>query len=287
MVSTPEPVSGPPEAGGQAAADWPTEADSRAETDRSADSAEAAAGQQVGRTAGGPASPQLPWAGPARKADILCWAGIVLSGLYYLVLLPFRADLVGTHPVALVLLNGSTEGIVAAAAFARVGHGTLLVVMLACIPGLMKFDWLYWWAGRLWGERFIVLLSGRKKRGGRYLEWVRRHGRWITWPALVVAPFVPIPNAIIYVVAGWTEMSLLTFLVLDLIGNMLWAGMLVGLGYELGHRAVVVAQTISHYGLWITLAILVLIVAAQVRRFRADQRAISADPAPDGGTGDR
>src|SRR5262249_11326193 len=98
---------------------------------------------------------------------------------------------------------------------------------------------------------------------------------------------VPIPNAIIYVVAGWTEMSLITFLVLDLIGNMLWARMLAGLGYALGHHAVVVAQTISRYGLWISLAIVALIVVSQVRRARADQRGISADPAPDGGTGER
>jgi membrane protein DedA with SNARE-associated domain len=266
MVSVPEPAAG------------------KAGDGRPAEPAEPAAVTADQRP--GAASAQTPWSGPASKADILCWAGIVLSGIYYLVLLPFRADLVGTHPVALVLLNGSTEGIVAAAAFARVGHGTLLVVMLAAIPGPMKFDLLYWWAGRLWGERFIGLLSGRRNKGGRYLEWVRRRGRWISWPALVVAPFVPIPNAIIYVVAGWTGMSLVTFLVLDLIGNMLWAGMLAGLGYALGHHAVVVAQTISRYGLWISLAIIALIVISQVRRARADQRAISADPAPDAGAQD-
>jgi len=93
--------------------------------------------------------PRVPWAGRARRVDILCWAGITLSGIYYWALLPFRAPLVGTHPVLLEVLNGSTEAIVAAAAFARVGHGTLAVVLLAAIPGLMKFDLLYWWAGRL------------------------------------------------------------------------------------------------------------------------------------------
>jgi membrane-associated protein len=285
MVSTPEPCPGAADTGP------PAEAGSAAETTSATEAGSPAvgtqtAGQQARHAADRPADPRLPWAGRPRKVDILCWAGITLSGIYYLTLLPFRADLVGTHPVLLEVLNGSTEAIVAAAAFARIGHGTLLVVMLAAIPGLMKFDWLYWLAGRLWGERFILLLSGPKNRGGRYMEWVRRRGRWISWPALVIAPFLPIPNAIIYVVAGWTEMSLLTFLVLDLVGNMLWAGMLAGLGYALGHRAVVVAQTISHYGLWITLGIVALIVVGQVRRARAHQRAISAEPAPDGGTRD-
>src|SRR5580692_6994653 len=58
--------------------------------------------------------PRLPWDGRPRRVDIACWAAITLSGLYYLALLPFRASLVGTHPVILVLLNGSTEGIVSA-----------------------------------------------------------------------------------------------------------------------------------------------------------------------------
>ena len=62
----------------------------------------------------------------------------------------------------LVVLNGSTEGIVSGAAFARVGHGSLAVVLLAAIPGLMKFDLIYWWAGRLWGERIIQLFVGQQ-----------------------------------------------------------------------------------------------------------------------------
>src|SRR5215813_10913775 len=55
---------------------------------------------------------RLPWAGRPRAADIACWAGITLSGLYYLLLLPFRAELIGTHPIVLEILNGSTEAIV-------------------------------------------------------------------------------------------------------------------------------------------------------------------------------
>jgi membrane protein DedA with SNARE-associated domain len=215
---------------------------------------------------------RLPWSGKPRKADILCWAGITLSGVYYLALLPFRAALVGTHPIALELLNGSTEAIVSAAAFARVGHGSLLVVMLASIPGLMKFDPLYWWAGRLWGEGVIVLLVPRRKSGKRFLDWSQRWGRWVIWPAIVLAPFLPIPTAIIYVVAGAAGTSLVAFLILDLIGSLMWAGMLAGLGYELGHHAVVVAEAISRYGLWISLAIVALIIISQARRVRAMHR---------------
>jgi membrane-associated protein len=212
--------------------------------------------------------PRIPWAGRPRRVDIVCWAGIVLSGIYYWALLPFVAPLIGTRPVLLEVLNGNTAAIISAAAFARVGQGSLVVVLLAAIPGLMKFDFFYWWAGRLWGERIIALLSGRRNRGGRYMGRVQRWGRKFTWPAMVVAPFLPIPTAIIYVVVGWAGMRLVTFLILDAIGTLLWAGMLAGLGYELGHHAVVVAQTISHYGLWISIGLVVVILFFQVRSQR-------------------
>ena len=110
------------------------------------------------------ANANLPWQGKPRRVDILCWAAITLSGLYYLALLPFRASLVGTHPLVSVVLNGSTEAIVSAAAFASKGHGSLAVLLILGIIGTMKFDIIYWWAGRLWGERVIQLFSGRGKR---------------------------------------------------------------------------------------------------------------------------
>ena len=212
--------------------------------------------------------PRLPWSGKPRRVDVLLWAGITLSGIYYLALLPFRASLVGTHPVLLEVLNGSTEAIVSGAAFARVGHGSLTVVLLAAIPGLMKFDLLYWLAGRLWGERIILLLSGRRKHGPRFMARVQRWGWKFTWPAVVVTPFLPVPNVIVYATAGWAGMSWVTFLVLDAIGSLLWAGMLAGLGYSLGQHAVTVAQTVSRYGLWVSIGIVALIVIAQIRSNR-------------------
>src|SRR5262249_12646323 len=142
-VLTGQPVSAG-EATAEAAEDETEEAESEAERDPWSD-------------------PRLPWEGRPRRVDIACWAAITLSGLYYLAILPWRVSLVGTHPVASILLNGSTESIVSAAAFAREGHGTLLVVLLASIVGLMKFDLIYWWAGRLWGERVINLFAGRSE----------------------------------------------------------------------------------------------------------------------------
>jgi membrane-associated protein len=218
--------------------------------------------------------PRLPWQGKPRAADIFCWLGIVVSGLFYWVLLPVRVSLVGTHPVVAELLNGGTESIIAAGAFARAGNGTLAVVLLAAIPGLMKFDALYWWAGRLWGERFIMAMPGGR-RAAKHMARARRAGGRFTWPAVVVSSFLPVPRAVIYVIAGWAGMRLATFLVLDLIGAVLWAGLLAGLGYTLGHHAVVAARTVSHYSWWFTIGIVALSVLFALR---SQRRATAATP---------
>jgi membrane protein DedA with SNARE-associated domain len=225
--------------------------------------------------------PRLPWHGKPRAADILCWLGIALSGLLYWVLLPLRVSLVGTHPVVAELLNGGTESIISAAAFARAGDGTLAVAVLAAIPGLMKSDALYWWAGRLWGEGFIMNLPG-SRRVAKHMARVQRAGPKFTWPAVVVSSFLPIPRAIIFVIAGWAGMRLAIFLILDLIGTVLWAGLLAGLGYTLGHHAIVAATTISRYSWWVTIAIVTLTVFSIVRSQRRVTAVAPASADPNG-----
>ena len=266
-----EPIAAEVQAPAEGPTAPPTEAEQATDHARAGD--QPPAGDQAQAVKDPWSNANLPWQGKPRKVDLLCWGAIVLTGLYYLALLPFRASLVGTHPIVSVLLNGSTEAIVSAAAYARVGHGTIAVVLLAGVFGTMRFDIIYWWAGRLWGERIINLFAGRserqRRRGLKFVARVNRWGRRFTWPAVVISPFLPVPNAIIYAVAGWTGMSWVTFLILDALGSLAWVGLLAGLGWALGQSAIDVAQEISKYGLWFTIAIVVLVVAAQMRGAKA------------------
>ena len=190
-------------------------------------------------------------------------AGIVLSGLYLLVLIPATPSLVGTHPVMLELLKGSMTAMITMGALSRVGDASLAVAVLAAVPGLMLFDWLYWWAGRRWGRRAIGVFIGNhpkaEARTARLERVIARFG----WLAIVVAYFQPVPNVLIYAAAGWTRMRLGTFLLLDLIGSLLWIGLCVGLGYAIGQSAVDVARGISHYALLATIGLIVVVFARQ------------------------
>jgi membrane protein DedA with SNARE-associated domain len=209
---------------------------------------------------------QLPWEGKARRVDILCWGGITLSGIYALALLPLVPSLIGTNPVLLELLRGSTTAMVSAGAFARVGDASLVLALLAPFPIMLLFDPLYWWAGKLWGRPVVDLFAGNRPRAQRWVDKVERNADRIGPPAVVLAYVLPIPSALIYAAVGWTGMRLRIFLLLDLIGTVLWVGLNVGLGYAIGQSAVDVAKAISRYALILTIALVVVVVVLQVRR---------------------
>jgi membrane protein DedA with SNARE-associated domain len=57
-------------------------------------------------------------------------------------------------------------------------------------------------------------------------------------------------------------------MVFDLVGMLSWIGLIVGLGYAVGHPAVQVAKAISHYALLITVAIVAIAVIVGALRAR-------------------
>lgn len=218
---------------------------------------------------GAAAAAPLPWEGKPQRADLILMTGITLSGLYLLILLPATPSLVYDHPVILELLKGSLTAMITMGAKARIGEASLVVATLAAIPGLMWFDWLYWWAGRRWGKRSIDLFLGNHPKAAARTARLESLTRRFGWLAIVIAYFQPVPNILIYAAAGWTRMRLRTFLLLDLLGCLLWIALCVGLGYAIGQSAVDVAKAVSRYALYLTIALVAVVFARQWWRTRA------------------
>jgi membrane protein DedA with SNARE-associated domain len=210
--------------------------------------------------------PRLPWEGKARRVDILCWAGITLSGIYALALLPLVPSLLGRDPVLLEFLRGSTTAMVTAGAFARVDEAPLALALIAPFPIMMLWDPLYWWAGRLWGRPAIDLFAGDRPRAKRWVDRIERNAEKIGPPGVALAYVLPVPSALIYAAVGWTGMRLRMFLLLDFLGTLLWVLLNVGLGYLIGQGAVDVAKAISRYALILTIVLVVVVVVVQIRR---------------------
>jgi membrane-associated protein len=208
-------------------------------------------------------------------ADRIIAVGIAVAGLYGLLLLPLVPLLGSSHPALLELVRGSTASIINMGARASVGQTSFLLAVLLGVPSVMMFDWLFWWAGRRWGDRVFIWLLGRddekaKRRLARMHWFERRFGPL----AVVLAPVLPIPSPLIYAAVGDGGMRLATFLILDLTGTLLWTGLLATLGYQLGQGAVDVTDAIAHYSLWVTLALIAAIITVPAMRARAAHRPV-------------
>lgn len=212
------------------------------------------------------AAPRLPWEGRAARADKVILGAIAFSGLYYLVTLPLVPWLLVNHPVVLALIRGGATATVTLGALARTDEVSLIVAVLAAVPGTIAFDWAYWWAGRRWGERSLAMMLGESKKTAARLARLQRVSIRFGAAAVLLAYYLPVPTFLVYAAAGWAGMRLATFLVLDVAGALLWIGLMVGLGYGLGQSAVDVVDAISDYLLWITIALVVVIFVVQFLR---------------------
>jgi membrane-associated protein len=77
-----------------------------------------------------------------------------------------------------------------------------------------------------------------------------------------------VPSLLIYVAAGLSGMRLRTFLVLDVVGTLLWVGPVVGLGYAVGKPAVDLVHRINHYSALLTIVVVLVVIGVQARRSR-------------------
>ena len=212
----------------------------------------------------------LPWQGPATRVDMALMGAILGVVGLGLALRPLKPFLLADHPVLLEFVSGDLVAIGAGAAFARIGEAPLWLVIVAGAVGMVKFDWLAWWAGRQWGPDIIRIFT-TSERAQRYAARATEQNPWIVRLAVIIAVLPGIPTAVVYAAAGWARMRLATFLLLDLVGAVLMTGVIAGLGYSLGQRAVDVVLTIDRYAsavslTMITVALLIPVVKRRIHR---------------------
>jgi membrane protein DedA with SNARE-associated domain len=216
-----------------------------------------------------PVPPQR-WLHRRRVLDVACLGGIVLAYVLGYVTIGLTPSLLSHQPQILELLDGSNAGTVTAGALSRIGRLPLIVATSFPLLPILTSDVFFWWAGRRFGERILAWWCRDNPRRSR---WVARTERLVGRygvAAVVLEFYLPVPNALILVLAGSAEMPLGTFLLADLVGSLLWYEPLVGLGYALGRPAVRVAGEINHYSLLITLGLIGLLVGyGALSRLRA------------------
>jgi membrane protein DedA with SNARE-associated domain len=224
-----------------------------------------------------------PWRGRATRTDKLLMGAFAALILFGFATKPLKPFLLASHPVALEFLSGDLISIGVAAAFARIGEASIWLVLAAGVVGMVKFDWLMWWAGRVWGEGILRMFT-TAERAERFAARAAELRPWVVGLA-VAAAFLPgIPTPIVFAMAGMAGMRLATFLVLDLVGALAMTGLVAGLGYQLGQDAVDVVLVIDRYASIVSMAIIgaTFLVPSLRRRLRrrALRRPTARTPAP-------
>jgi membrane protein DedA with SNARE-associated domain len=218
---------------------------------------------------------------------------IVVSAVYAVAVIPLTPALIATRPVLLELLTGSNSSIVAAGAFADVDNRLqLFVVVAAALPGMMRFDWVFWWAGRLWGHSVVERLGRHSPRTAAMASFVETRGRRFAGPLVALAAFLPSgASTAVYAAAGWAGLPLIPFILFDILGSAAWTALLAVGGYLLGSEGVHLASLASRYAL-VTVCVLVAVMIApplwhswRERRARKLPAAAQAAPAAAGPSG--
>ncbi|WP_169787680.1 DedA family protein [Luteipulveratus mongoliensis] len=214
--------------------------------------------------------PRMPWKGKPGRADLWCWGAISLIGIYGLVTLPLRPILLSLNPYALAAVNGSSIAMVDIGADVKLGDEPYWWIgMLLASLSVIKFDWIFWWAGRLWGHGIIEVIAGRSRWAARTAHHAERLAHRFGAPALFLVWFIPfIPSAIVYAFLGNARMKLRTFLLIDFLGALCNRAVYVYLGYRIGEPAKDVVNLISKYSWYISIALIVGIFVSSALRAR-------------------
>jgi len=229
-----------------------------------------------------------PWHGRPRARDVLCLLAIAVSAVYAVAAIPLTPALISSRPVLLELLTGSTSSIISAGAYADVDSKLqLALVVVAALPGIMRFDWVYWWAGRLWGHRIVERLGQRSPRMARLAGLAEARGRRWAGPLVALAAFLPGgASTAVYAAAGWTGLPLLLFVLWDTLGSAAWISVVAFGGYLLGSNGVTLAELVSRYATVTIIVLVVTLVAPQAwhswREWRAGRaaRGVPSPPMP-------
>ncbi|MBK9696355.1 MAG: VTT domain-containing protein [Propionibacteriaceae bacterium] len=199
--------------------------------------------------------PALPWRHQPTRQDIACFSWLGVVAVYSLVMMVARPTLLGFAPHVLASL-GSWSGFVMVGALAATGDPWWPLVWALGSLGLIKFDWIYWWAGRLWGRNLIEAWSGRSERARRTNLLAERFARRFETLAIMVTFLpLPLPRAVIFAVLGEAGTSLRKFLTVSALSSVVSAGCYLAVGYWIGEPAVAVMDTYGRYLLYLSLAI--------------------------------
>ena len=200
--------------------------------------------------------PRLPWKHKPTRADLACYTWIAILGVYGIVMLPLRPVCWCTCRYGAAQRRSYQRG--ATGALLHVEGGPIVLYWLGVTLSILKFDWVYWWAGKLWGPAILETFTGRSKLSQRRAELVLKFThKYETLAVIATYLPLPLPMALIYAAVGASGMRLRKFLVIDIITAMVFQALYLALGWWIGEPAVRIVKIYADFAWYVTIAILV------------------------------
>ena len=151
--------------------------------------------------------------------------------------------------------------LLAAGVLVGMGKMALLPVILLTVLASVPVDLFWFWLGRLRGARVLQLLCMLSLEPDYCVRNTESVFKKLGPISLVVGKFVPGLQTLAPPMSGLTGVSIITFLALDLLGALLWAGIFVGLGMYFHNEVESILRAAAEYGV-IAGAILGFVVVA-------------------------
>ncbi|WP_243888809.1 DedA family protein [Dermatophilus congolensis] len=207
-------------------------------------------------------------------AAALCGISLSVVAVYQVVSLLARPVLLALSPAVLAMLTGSRTALVALGVLAAGRGEPWLLALVVSIASIMKFHWVYWWAGALWGEKVMIALAGGSLRAAKRVEQaeavVRRYR--VLAVALAYVP-LPLPRELIYALLGQSRVRLWIFLVVDVVAAVVTQVSFFAAGVALGEAAL---PLITFYAKWVGVFAVAVMALAGLRWWwgRSDKKVV-------------
>ncbi len=205
----------------------------------------------------------MPWKQQPTRADYWCLGWFMFIGVFSLILIPTRAWMIAAAPDWLAILTGGRTATAASGALAAVGqmpHWPWVLVGASIMS--LKFDWVYWWAGKLWGRGMIEIWAGRSKRAQRNYARAERWAEKLGPIGFFIA-YIPMPlplMQVVFVLAGAQGMSIKRFLVYDYFASTAFLVFYFWLGWSVGEPAVDLLNWYARIAGYVAIGLIVVIM---------------------------
>jgi membrane protein DedA with SNARE-associated domain len=182
-------------------------------------------------------------------------------------------DLFVRYGYAMVFVAAAFEAdatLLASTFLAHRGYLDFRFVILVVVAATVTANQVYFWVARGYGQARITAMRSHRFYG-RAVGWLSRYRIALTLGSRFIYGFrIAIPMA-----SGASGMSPVLFTVVDIIGAVVWAGIVGSAGYALGHLLTALLDDLRRYEWWIAAALFVIVlVLVTWERARAPKSAI-------------